>query len=66
MARNPNRLYGFYKELQEVHIAKYPDLRFGQMISNLFLWISNEKKIDPFFIEEDKMIEYIREFAGIK
>lgn len=64
--RDPNRLYDFYGKLQEAHLTKYPDLRFGQMISNLFLWISNEKKIDPFFVEEEEMIKYIREFAGIK
>lgn len=64
--RNPNRLYEFYRELQEIHITKYPDLRFGQMISNLFLWITNEKKVDPFFVEDENMEEYIKEFAGIK
>lgn len=64
--RDPNRLYDFYRKLQEVHLTKYPDLRFGQIVSNLFLWISNEKKIDPFFVEEEEMIKYIREFAGIK
>ena len=28
--------------------------------------LASEKKVDLFFPEEDKMIKYIREFAGIK
>ena len=31
-----------------------------------FGWLVSEKKVDLFFPEEEQMIKYIREFAGIK
>ena len=33
---------------------------------NFFNWLVSEKKTDPFFPEEKQMIEYVKEFAGIK
>ena len=36
-----------------------PDLRFGQLMSNFFGWLMQEKGVDLFFPEEDKMINYI-------
>ena len=64
--RNPDRLDSFYDELKKIHKEHFPDWRFGQWCSNFFGWLASEKKMDLFFPEEDKMIEYIREFAGIK
>ena len=64
--RDPNRLYDFYRQLQEIHIAYFPDWRFGQLCSNFFGWLTSEKKVDLFFPEEEQMIKYVREFAGIK
>ena len=64
--RDPNRLYDFYRQLQEIHIIYFPDWRFGQFCSNFFEWLVSEKKVDLFFPEEEQMIKYIREFAGIK
>ena len=64
--RNPDRLDSFYDELKKIHKEHFPDWRFGQWCSNFFGWLASEKKTDLFFPEEDKMIEYIREFAGIK
>ena len=64
--RDPNRLYDFYRQLQEIHITYFPDWRFGQLCSNFFGWLASEKKVDLFFPEEEQMIKYIREFAGIK
>ena len=61
--RNPNRLYDFYNKLQEVHITYFADWRFGQLCSNFFGWLMSEKGIDLFHPEEDKMIEYIMEYA---
>ena len=62
--RNPNRLDGFYEELKKIHKEEFPDWRFGQLMSNFFGWLMAEKKIDLFFPEEEKMMEYFREFAG--
>lgn len=61
--RDPNRLYGFYNKLQEIHIQCFPDWRFGQFCSNFFGWLGSAKMIDLFFPEDEKMIEYIEEFA---
>lgn len=62
--RNPNRLDNFYFQLREIHKKSFPDWRFGQLMSNFFGWLYSEKKIDLFFPEEDKMIEYFKEFAN--
>lgn len=63
--RNSNRLDSFYFQLREIHKTKFPDWRFGQLMSNFLGWVYSEKKIDPFFPEEDKMLEYFKEFAGV-
>lgn len=63
--RDPNRLDDFYIQLKTIHKTKYPDWRFGQLMSNFFGWLYSEKKVDLFFPEEDKMIEYLKEFTGV-
>lgn len=60
--RNPNRLDNFYTILCKVHKESFPDLRFGQLMSNFFSWLMQEKGIDCFFPEEDKMADYIIEY----
>lgn len=62
--RSPERLDVFYDELKRMHKEHFCDLRFGQLCSNFFGWLMDEKEIDLFFPEEDKMIEYIQEYAG--
>lgn len=37
---------------------KYPDLRFGQLVMNLQATIS--KNLDPFYTEDDVMLQAIR------
>lgn len=62
--RDPNRLYKFYNELMRIHMENFPDWRFGQLICNLERWLQNTKRLnDIFFIEEDEMINYIKEFV---
>lgn len=61
--RQADRLDTFYDELKAIHKQYFCDWRFGQFCSNFFGWLMSEKKIDLFFPEEDKMIEYIREYA---
>lgn len=63
--RAAKRLDDFYDELKQIHKECFPDWRFGQLCSNIFGWIMSEKRIDFFFLEEDKMIEYIKEYAGL-
>ena len=62
--RNPERLDAFYDTLKEIHKKSFCDWRFGQFCSNFFGWLASEKKVDLFFPEEDKMIEYIKEYAN--
>ncbi len=64
--RDPKRLDKFYDEMKEMHKKYWPDWRWGQYCSNFFGWLMSEKKRDLFFPEEDEMIEYIREYAGIQ
>ena len=61
--RNPERLNDFYDEIKQIHKECFPDWRFGQMCSNFFGWLASEKKIDLFFPEEDKMLDYFKEYA---
>ena len=63
--RDPNRLDNFYFQLREIHKTQFPDWRFGQLMSNFFSWLYETKKIDLFFPEEDKMLDYFKEFAGV-
>ena len=64
--RSKERLDVFYNQLKEIHKEYFQDWRFGQLCSNFFSWLASEKKVDLFFPEEEQMIKYIREFAGIK
>lgn len=61
--REQNRLYNFYSELQKIHIIFFPDWRFGQLMSNFLNWLKNEKDVDIFFPEEEKIIGYLREYT---
>ncbi len=62
--RNPNRLDKFYDEMKEIHKKSFPDWRFGQLMSNFLGWLYSVKGRDPFFPEEDEMIEHLREYAN--
>lgn len=64
--RDPNRLDNFYFQLREIHQTTFPDWRFGQLMSNFFGWLYSGKKIDLFFPEEDEMLKYFKEFAGVE
>lgn len=58
--RDPKRIKKFCDRLAKVW-ENAPDWRFGQLISNMFgeVWA---KHGDIFFIEDDKMIEYLEEY----
>lgn len=62
--RNPNRLYTFYNEITRIHMERFPDWRFSQLMVNFFGWM-NQRSIDPFFLEEDDTLELFKEFAGV-
>lgn len=62
--RNPERIDEFTKELNRIWKTYFLDWRFGQLMVNFLSWIQYEKKIDPFFPEENKMITYLKEYCG--
>ncbi len=62
--RKAERLDNFYEELKEIHKKSFPDMRFGQFILNVLGWISSTKKRDPFFPEDNEMLDLIKEYAN--
>jgi len=61
--RDPNRLDKFYNDFKTLHKACFPDLRFGQLCANFFDWLMQKHQVDLFFPEENKMLEYFREYC---
>lgn len=57
--RDPARLDKFYEEMKKIHREYFPDWRFGQLMINFL----SEVDSDPFFWEENKFIEKLREYA---
>lgn len=58
-----NRIDGFLDGSKHIWKNNY-DLRFGQIVLNLYNYIYKKYKIDIFFIEYDKLIKYLKEFLG--
>lgn len=64
--RNISRITPFMMQINEIWIKEFPDLRFGQLMSNFSLWL-NQKGIDWFYLEESDFMKLFNEFAeGIK
>lgn len=61
--RDPNRLDNFYDEMKKYHQRYLPDWRFGQTMMNFFDWLVRTYKVDPFFPEEDRMLQWFKEFC---
>ena len=60
--RDPNRIDEFCNKLRIYWRGYFPDYRFGQFMMNFLGWIQSEKG-DPFFPEENKMLEYLKEYS---
>ena len=58
--RNPKRIRKFCNRLATAW-ELVPDLRFGQLLFNIFVQIKNEGK-DPFYLEDDSMIKRIEQY----
>lgn len=61
--RDPNRLDNFYDEMKKLHMERMPDIRFGQLMCNFLGWVYQTYKIDPFFLEEDKMMQFFEKYS---
>lgn len=57
--RDINRIRKFCNELADIWESECPDWRFGQLIVNV---MRRNQIADPFYIEEDKMMEMIRSY----
>ena len=57
--RDINRIEPFCKELAQLW-KKYPDLRFGQIMSNIARDMQIEYRRDMFFMEDDELMDVIR------
>lgn len=62
--RSPARIDKFTVELNRIWKKYFPDWRYCQLMMNFLGWIAHEKKLDPFFIEENKAITYLKEYCG--
>lgn len=63
MARDPERLEDFYSQLKEIHKRTFYDWRFGQFMCNFLGWVQAYKG-DIFFPEEDRMLQYLKEYEA--
>ena len=59
--RKIDRIEPFMLELAKIWKENCPDWRFGQLMSNVL----NSFEIDPFFIEEDNMLERFKKYFDI-
>jgi uncharacterized protein YihD (DUF1040 family) len=57
--RDPNRIPVVLSRLQAVW-KKYPDLRLGQLITNVF------RSDSLYYLEDDRLIDIIEEFYKLK
>lgn len=58
--RDPKRIRKFCNRLATAW-ELVPDLRFGQLLFNIFVQIKNDGK-DPFYLEDDSMIKRIEQY----
>lgn len=58
--RDPKRIDKFCWRLAEAW-KKVPDWRFGQLMVNCL----GSMETDPFFPEDDEMIQYIEKYLGV-
>lgn len=64
--RDPNRIKFFCDEFAYYWREYASDMRFGQLCLNFFSWLQNERGIDPWFLEENEMSSYLKEYVYYK
>jgi hypothetical protein len=57
--RDPARIRDICVELMRLW-SGWPDLRLGQIVSNAANAYSSGKHADPFYIEDEELMKYIR------
>ena len=61
--RDPNRIDEFCDELKELW-HKVPDLRFGQLMSNVLGAVYTKTGHDPFYIEDTEMLSSLKKILN--
>jgi len=61
--RNPNRIPPFVEELGKIWQKSFPDWRFFQFAENFLGYVYDKTKFDPFYIEDEQAIEWVKKFA---
>lgn len=56
--RKKERIKHFMEEMAKIWESNCPDWRFGQLMVNVL----NSFEIDPFFIEEEEMLERFKKY----
>ena len=64
--RDVNRLYKLYAELTALHLQEALDVRFGQLFYNFMRWLDCEHRKDIFYIEDDELIKYMKEYLHVE
>lgn len=62
--RDINRLDKFYSQLCEIHKKSFPDMREGQFLINVFDYIRNNYSLDPFFLESEELLKFIKDYVA--
>ena len=60
--RDPKRIQEFCNRLAEIWSEQCPDWRFGQ----LFINMCRTLEIDPFYVEEDELMDHIERYFRLK
>lgn len=64
--RDPKRMRKILGEIYRIW-KKYPDMRFGQLVDNLFVYyimsIGESIPKDYFYIEDDRFFKYLETFT---
>lgn len=63
--RNPDRIEPFMNKLAEIWKNSAPDMRFSQFMTNVLGEMSSRYG-DPFFWEDSKFMEYLKEIPWIR
>ena len=59
IVRDANRIKPFCEELAQAW-SNWPDLRFGQIMSNIARYIQTEHRKDMLYMEDDELMEIIK------
>lgn len=61
--RSKDRIAPFLDEVRKVWETQLTDMRFGQLMSNLESYAQNNYGRDLFYMEEDELLDLLKEFV---